>query len=634
MAAHQVSPRSVKKTDGIWTEGRAEIGETHGLLTQRVQHTTDDIVRMKKVGEITIKQFELQKYDKGEDKFPNQEESAITILKEFMVNLMKTMIFCLGLTQSGKTGVMAELIKEAVTCERPIPIENIFIITALSDLEWKYQTKSRFPPELQNNIYHRHNLTKEFKGKVYGKKNVLILIDEVHVACKNDQTLEKALEECGFLDLQVLLRDDIKIVEFTATPNGTLYDLDGWGSHAGRNILQPGKGYTSPFDLLKKKRVFQSFPLVAEHKFEVEPAYEEILKHIQKFDSTIWKKKKIRGMMNVRGRGPLWHIIRTPAGDDNQSKVRDLLEEIMKENGKDVDFQYYDQGTGPVDEKGRLTNDLNDWLKDPPPTGKHTFILIKEKLRCSKTFIKKHIGIVYERQPDTPNDDVVTQGLLGRMCGYDDNGFSVVFTNVASVYKYEKWWKSGFTEEVSWKSGTTKFTKGEETTSTGTVNGTLKNGGVVVAPIIAPPPWTFPDTHEIDSGFEEYDESIHGDVKTFWNKRCGKGQTYPLGPGPKGKNEEDGWAYCVDHQLGGGSKKVKTKKQIQDKVKKLDAGTWKLQSMGWKKDELWNRSKNLPNRGTPVKRAYICYNNIDDEDQKQKPVIYWRELRHKQSINI
>ena len=180
---------------------------------------------------------------------------------------------------------------------------------------------------------------------------------------------------------------------------------------------------------------------------------------------------------------------------------------------------------------GKLTNDINDWLKDRPPTGKHTFIFIKEKARCAKTFIKKHVGIWYERQPQIASDDVVTQGLLGRATGYDDNGFSVVFTNLSSITKYEKLWKSRFEANVEWISSTTKHKKDQEIVSTGTANGMLSNGGVVVSPKIIKPAFVWeglPDTHEIITGFEQYNGTWDKTSPKRWWKESGGSSQFPF----------------------------------------------------------------------------------------------------------
>jgi hypothetical protein len=83
----------------------------------------------------------------------------------------------------------------------------------------------------------------------------LVIIDEIQIAAKENQTLYKAFSEAGFYNKQNLLKNDIKIIEFTATPDGTIYDLMNWGENALKIKMEPGQGYTSCFDL-KIKDVF------------------------------------------------------------------------------------------------------------------------------------------------------------------------------------------------------------------------------------------------------------------------------------------------------------------------------------------------------------------------------------------
>jgi hypothetical protein len=113
--------------------------------------------------------------------------------------------------------------------------------------------------------------------------------------------------------------------------------------------------------------------------------------------------------------------------------------------------------------------DINDLLKKTPR--KHTFIFIKEMLRCAKTLDKRHLGVMYERFNTAADDSSVIQGLVGRLTGYDYNGVSVCYTNVESVLKYERMWKSGFEDKgVEWRSSTTRIDHANGITSRRTFN--------------------------------------------------------------------------------------------------------------------------------------------------------------------
>ena len=75
---------------------------------------------------------------------------------------------------------------------------------------------------------------------------------------------------------------------------------------------------------------------------------------------------------------------------------------------------------------------------------KHTFLFIKEKLRCAKTLSKDHLGILYERLTKKPNMNTILQGLVGRLTGYHSNQDAVVFSNPRLVVEYHRRWMSEF----------------------------------------------------------------------------------------------------------------------------------------------------------------------------------------------
>jgi len=87
--------------------------------------------------------------------------------------------------------------------------------------------------------------------------------------------------------------------------------------------------------------------------------------------------------------------------------------------------------------------DSMDTLLENPPV-RHTFLFIKEKLRCAKTLHKDHLGVLYERLTKKPKMNTILQGLVGRLTGYHSNLHSVVFSNPALVVEYNRRWISEF----------------------------------------------------------------------------------------------------------------------------------------------------------------------------------------------
>lgn len=412
-------------------------------LTERVHISYDNEKKIK--NEISICTLQIENLET--EIHDNQWQCSLKIVAKFLSRIIIN-IMVIALTQSGKTGAMIALINNYIK-HNLIPISNIYIITGLSSTEWKKQTKSRMPACLEKRIFHRANLNTDFIKDIINKKNVLVIMDEVQIAAKENQSIHNAFKKAGFYDKQKLLRNDVKIVEFSATPDGTLYDLMKWGENSSIIKMEPGNRYTSCFDLLEKGRVKQSQPL-ANNKGPIKDNIIEIINDVHDISD------KDEG--NHR-----YHIIRTPSG----AKSKEIIEEIKrlykyteKPEKDTVDCIKYDKDSDV---------DINDILQNKPE--KDTFIFVKEKLRCAKTLIKTFIGVVYDRYVRNCSDSVIIQGLLGRLTGYDDNGISICYTNIDSIKNYKKLWDSGFkNKNVKWNSDTTKQDMNKELISKGTYN--------------------------------------------------------------------------------------------------------------------------------------------------------------------
>ena len=370
--------------------------------------------------------------------YDNQIEVASRIISA----LYKRKIFnimVIAKTQSGKTGAMVAFIEKYVLDKHMdlIPTDNIYVITGLSSKEWVLQTRDRMPECLRKRVIHRNDLDKKkFINEIKDKKNVLIIMDEIQIAAKNKQSLNKVFDKIGFNHLQYFLKNDIKIVEFSATPDGTLYDLQKWKDHKKILLMEPGDGYISTYDLYEQGRVFQYKDLCG---------YES--KNKININNPIKNITEIKNMIDKKYNTPMYHLIRTP----NAIKQDIVINNFKKiYNNDDIIIKKYDQSSN---EK------INDILKIKPK--KHTFIFIKEKLRCAITLCKKYLGILYERYTKSEaNDSIIIQGLLGRCTGYDDNGETIIFTNISSIIKYEELWNSQFSNRsIIWKSSTTRKDK-------------------------------------------------------------------------------------------------------------------------------------------------------------------------------
>lgn len=363
--------------------------------------------RMKNNGVITI--------------YENQENIAKKVYNSLMADDSDALYaLVVALTQSGKTGSMIEVVTTAIR-EYRTPPRNIFIITGLSSTEWKNQTVTRFPEFLKVNILHRNDVGRNLEQWLHGKTNVLIIMDEIHMAAKETQTIANAFRSCKLDDPEFTLRKNIRIVEYSATPDGVLRDRLRLESRSKIVIGDPGKGYVGPFELLARGDVFQAKDL--SERINVVEMYD----HIQtKFDT------------------PKYHIIRVHTRGEKKDSVTQNFIDLQSSRNFDV-LEY--------DYKNNEISDLNNILIVPPE--KHTFIFVKDMLRCAKTIEKMNIGIVYERMVKSINDTAIIQGLLGRMTGYDVAATVSVFTNIDTIKRYKLLWDSGFSDiRIPWNSNT------------------------------------------------------------------------------------------------------------------------------------------------------------------------------------
>lgn len=367
----------------------------------------------------------------------NQEATAVDVANSILYDPAVVFQLVKAMTQTGKTGCMLAVIKSCFTlsgCEIKVNPDNIFIITGISSTDWTEQTKKRFPKALKDNIYHRGELKTKLAKRLTGLRDVVILMDEVHVASKDDMTISKLLETTGLKNMEYLREQNINFVEFSATPNKVMEDMTLWEEYAKQHVMQPGAGYKGVHHQLENGRVFQAKDLfIAPSPCRIklnEKEYNERKKRIAPAYVAIRElKEKINGHYNK----PLYHIIRLPSGEKFDEVVS-----RFKEVFGDEEFYHAPCHTNATE------NDVQNLIQDIP--AKHTLIYIKEHLRCAVTLSPKaNIGILYERI--SGNDDVMIQGLSGRATGYDVHDNMLVYTNIESLERYKKVWESGFSEQ-------------------------------------------------------------------------------------------------------------------------------------------------------------------------------------------
>ena len=158
-----------------------------------IEYELNELNIIQKESHILSEQIEVNSLKGINTIFDNQKTCGKAVRNIFN---NKSIINCLvyGITQTGKTGCMTALIQYYIL-SNSIPIDNIYIITGLSDAEWKKDTKNRMPDSINSRVFHRANLPRTFLKDIQEKKNSLIIMDEIQIACEDNQTIHRTFRE-------------------------------------------------------------------------------------------------------------------------------------------------------------------------------------------------------------------------------------------------------------------------------------------------------------------------------------------------------------------------------------------------------------------------------------------------------
>jgi len=336
-------------------------------------------------------------FDAYKKTFSNQRNFATRIYKSLQKNAVS--ILAKAPTQSGKTGSMIALTYEFLKHDAHSP-SHVFVFTPHSSKEWLDQTCARFPAFFRDQIYHRNQLD-SLVSRILPLQDVLIIVDECHIASKQHQAMHQLYEKLMLFDVQHLKTNRISLVHYTATPGGLEQQFNEfWGSYGDTLEMNVPKHYLSLETLNQSGRVLQAKDLCGFDP-ETNTTSSYALRNIEELLPFISNKPQA------------YHIIRTPRGK---------LHDIVISNFRKV-FPNCVMISEPT-----LNVDINDILSVQPKH--HTFLFIKEKLRCAKTIHHQFIGVLYERFVSNPWHHVVYQSLAGRLTGYHQNHHAVVFTQL------------------------------------------------------------------------------------------------------------------------------------------------------------------------------------------------------------
>ena len=337
--------------------------------------------------------------------YDNQKEVALDIVNSFMEDDVHLAVLIAEM-QVGKTG--ACLATAIYMCTHPddnkvIDKNNVILLTGLSDTEWKEQTRLSMVRSFQDNVFHRGNFkdTRLIELLKYGK-NMLLIIDESHIASQMSHQMSLLLKEVDILSITNLMDRNIRILQVSATPGATLQDALDWGKYSKVFKLVPSPKYVS----------FQRLKGASKIKDALD---------LSNYDNVV----HIRDYISSEYTSPKYHIVRIKG---SKTVVNNIEKVCILQKWCVINHNSQDRWDASS-------------LETKPQ--QHTFVLIKDFWRASKRLCDENIGVVHEAFVKKADANANAQGLAGRCCGNDkqDPGYGTptIFCNMRAIDQYIAW---------------------------------------------------------------------------------------------------------------------------------------------------------------------------------------------------
>lgn len=342
--------------------------------------------------------------------FLNQRKDANDVVQAFFDGTEPPLIITImKKTQVGMSGLMIQIAYQmcAEEDDKIIRLENVFIITGMSNRDWERDMIDFAPSCLKDRIFHHGSLPRfEKKLKnIQDLKNALFIIDEIHMGSKPDQRLHQCLTKIMGIPLSTLIENNIKIVIASATPARVMHDAQQWQ---------------------ERHRI---------HKMEIPPTY---IGH-----ETFLQRNILRDVMDMKIPANVlswFNTIRDLYADDyrihfirEEQKHLKMIAKMAHEYG----FLYREHNSQErLSEKELFQNTLT----------KHVIVGIKDLMRAANripTQWKYRIGSVCEQFTKNVDIDVQIQGIVGRMTGYwniDQHMTGPFYLHIPSVQEYLKFY--------------------------------------------------------------------------------------------------------------------------------------------------------------------------------------------------
>ena len=315
-------------------------------------------------------------------------------------------------TKLGMDGVMIRVLHDFGThndISVAIDPENMLIITAMSNKAWEIELKKKIPSCFVDNVFH-HGKLGEIGERLSTIKNGLIIIDEIDTGDKQDQLLHNLLKISGLLNIDELIKRNMRFIFVSATMINELKQLEKWGNKHSTYYMTIPDTYIGHKEFLERGIIQEFYDINNGHTAER------------------WIKTDI---IDNYGDDYRIHIVRTD--NSNTNHIKTACEKL------NVHFMNHtsDDRINDIQMKNIINHN----------NGRHIVIAVKGLYRRANLFpdaFKKRIGAVHERFTQNPDTSVQIQGLTGRMCGYhrniiiDDNHKTGPYrTSISCIEQYE-----------------------------------------------------------------------------------------------------------------------------------------------------------------------------------------------------
>jgi hypothetical protein len=347
--------------------------------------------------------------------YANQEDAAQAIIAQFLAG--KRWVVLVAPPGAGKTGVILEVLRilgqhpnQEIQCH----IDDMIVITGMSDTDWTNTMKDGMLPALEKCVYHRGELKSVDLGIM---RNGIIVTDECHVACKTGQTIDKMLSGAGLKNIDTLKRRNMRMLDVSATPESVLHDLLKWRTDTAVVMLAPDEKYRGFQTMKDEGRLYSA------KEFDLEK-YEDVMKLLKIFHARY-----------ERCSSKKYFAFRLHSETARQN-VREACAALGWDKPEGHD------STNRVD-------DIDEVMEKAPT--KHKIFFVKGLWRASKRLVRMHVGGTVESNTLRSDDTAKSQGLTARFCSTfewegeqeDVNLRPLHFDDLESLDRYINWHNNG-----------------------------------------------------------------------------------------------------------------------------------------------------------------------------------------------